>query len=73
MHHQIESINTPANVATRFGNSENVSRIDFHLCAAMRAAKQIRFQYSKPSKKQLVRECLDQLRAFLASSKGARP
>ncbi|WP_157720186.1 hypothetical protein [Pseudomonas prosekii] len=73
MNTQSSLVNTPANVATRFAESENVSRIDFHLSAAMHAANQIRFQYSKPSKNQLVRECLDQLRAFLASSKGARP
>lgn len=73
MHHPNQTINTPANVATPFAASENVSRINFHLSAAMHAANQIRFQYSKPSKNQLVRECLDQLRAFLASSKGVRP
>jgi len=59
--------------APRFAMSENVARSNFHLDAAMSAAKQIRFQYSKPSKNQLVRECLDQLQAFLASSKGVRP
>ncbi|WP_434706689.1 hypothetical protein J3Q07_16530 [Pseudomonas sp. D4-18] len=66
------NINPPANVTTRFAGSENVSRDFAHLTLAMNAAKQIRFQYSKPAKKQLVRECLDQLRAFLAYSKGAR-
>lgn len=70
---QITQGNTPANIAPRFLQSQNVARNDFHLCAAMSAAKQIRFQYSKPSKTKLVRECLDQLRAFLASSKGVRP
>ena len=59
--------------APRFLQSQNVARNDFHLSAAMSAAKQIRFQYSKPSKTKFVRECLDQLRAFLASSKGVRP
>ncbi|AZE53650.1 hypothetical protein C4K03_1479 [Pseudomonas synxantha] len=59
--------------APRFSIAENVARGNFHLNAAMTAAKQIRFQYSKPSKNQLVRECLDQLQAFLASSKGVRP
>ena len=66
-------VNTPASVATQFGSGENVSRSNFHINAAMSAAKQIRFQYSKPSKRQLVRECLDQLQAFLASSKDVRP
>ena len=65
-------VNTNAS-APRFATSENVARSDFHLNAAMSAAKQIRFQYSKPSKNKLVRECLDQLQAFLASSKGVRP
>lgn len=73
MHQSIQTINTPANVATRFAGSENVSPSFPHLTSAMNAAKQIRFQYSKPAKQQLVRECLDQLRAFLAYSKGARP
>ena len=59
--------------APRFLQSQNVARSNFHLNAAMSAAKQIRFQYSKPSKNKLVRECLDQLQAFLASSKGVRP
>lgn len=69
----ITNINTPANVATRFSQSENVSPAFFHLSLSMNAAQQIRFQYSKPAKKQLVRECLGQLQAFLASSKGVRP
>lgn len=73
MHQSIQTINTPANVATRFAGSENVSPSFPHLTSAMNAAKQIRFQYSKPSKNKLVRECLDQLQAFLASSKGVRP
>ncbi len=73
MHHQTETINTPINPAPRFSIAENVALNDFHLSAAMSAAKQIRSQYSKPSKTKLVRECLDQLRAFLASSKGVRP
>ena len=59
--------------APRFLQSQNVARSNFHLNAAMTAAKQIRFQYSKPSKNKLVRECLDHLQAFLASSEGARP
>lgn len=65
-------VNTNAS-APRFAISENVARNNFHLDAAMSAAKQIRSQYSKPSKNKLVRECLDQLQAFLASSKGVRP
>ncbi|NNA20430.1 hypothetical protein HBN70_06580 [Pseudomonas lundensis] len=73
MHQSIQTINTPASVAPRFLQSQNVSRCNFHLDAAMSAAKQIRFQYSKPSKNKLVRECLDHLQAFLASSEGARP
>lgn len=72
MHSSIDTSNSQANVATRFAGPENVSRDFAHLTLAMNAAKQIRFQYSKPAKKQLVRECLDQLRAFLAYSKGAR-
>jgi len=72
MHSSTDTGNTPANVATRFAGSENVSLAFDHLTSAMDAAKQIRFQYSKPAKQQLVRECLDQLRAFLAYSKGAR-
>lgn len=66
----VQALNNPA---PRFLQSQNVARNDFHLSAAMSAAKQIRSQYSKPSKTKLVRECLDQLRAFLASSKGVRP
>ncbi|WP_338568781.1 hypothetical protein V6L78_19880 [Pseudomonas canadensis] len=73
MNTQSTPVNTPNNLAPRFSQSENVARSNFHLNAAMSAAKQIRFQYSKPSKNQLVRECLDQLQAFLASSKGVRP
>lgn len=72
MQHLTEG-NTPHDAAPRFSISENVAQSNFHLNAAMSAAKQIRFQYSKPSKNQLVRECLDQLQAFLASSKGVRP
>lgn len=70
---QITQGNTSNNFAPRFSKDENVARSNFHLNAAMSAAKQIRFQYSKPSKNKLVRECLDQLQAFLASSKGVRP
>lgn len=66
----VQALNNPA---PRFLQSQNVARKNFHFDAAMSAAKQIRFQYSKPSKNQLVRECLDQLQAFLASSKGVRP
>ncbi|MDN6861915.1 MULTISPECIES: hypothetical protein [Pseudomonas] len=66
----VQALNNPA---PRFLQSQNVARSNFHLNAAMSAAKQIRFQYSKPSKNKLVRECLDQLQAFLASSKGVRP
>lgn len=66
----VQALNNPA---PRFSQSENVARCNFHLDAAMSAAKQIRFQYSKPSKNKLVRECLDHLQAFLASSEGARP
>ncbi|OKO50335.1 hypothetical protein [Pseudomonas sp. BTN1] len=73
MHQHTESINSPNNPAPRFSISENVAPSNFHLNAAMSAAKQIRFQYSKPSKNKLVRECLDQLQEFLASSKGVRP
>ncbi|WP_143519827.1 hypothetical protein [Pseudomonas moraviensis] len=70
---QITQGNTSNESAPRFLQSQNVARCNFHLDAAMSAAKQIRFQYSKPSKNKLVRECLDHLQAFLASSEGARP
>ena len=69
-HIDVQALNNPA---PRFMQSQNVARSNFHLKAAMSAAKQIRSQYSKPSKNKLVRECLDQLQAFLASSKGVRP
>ncbi|GAA0258889.1 hypothetical protein [Pseudomonas rhodesiae] len=68
-----QSIVNSNECAPRFLQSQNVARSNFHLNAAMSAAKQIRFQYSKPSKNKLVHECLDQLQAFLASSKGVRP
>ncbi|MGO3563704.1 hypothetical protein [Pseudomonas helleri] len=73
MNTQTNLVNSPNNLAPRFSQPENVARCNFHLDAAMSAAKQIRFQYSKPSKNKLVRECLDHLQAFLASSEGARP
>lgn len=61
---------TPGNTptpATRFGQSENVSRhLVIHQSAAMRAALLVRSQYSRAAKFQFSRLCLDHLKASLA-------
>ena len=67
MHQSIQTINTPASVATHFRNQNFVSHeLSFHQSAAMYAAKMVRFQYTKESKTKFRRECLDHLKASLA-------
>ena len=68
MHHQTESINTPNNPAPRFLQSQNVAHTrNYHLSAAMHAAHMVRFQYTQGAKNQFKRECLDHLKASLAT------
>lgn len=56
--------------ATRFGDSAFVSHAkSFHQSAAMSAAQMIRFQYTRESKNEFRRECLDHLKASLAHGK----
>ncbi|MGY1880923.1 hypothetical protein [Pseudomonas reactans] len=63
------SVNSSAGVATPFGKFEDVSRhLTTDQSAAMDAALLIGAQYSRESKSQFRRECLDYLRAFLAAA-----
>lgn len=63
MHQTIQS-NTVA-LAPQNANHDFVARNHFEL--AVSAARQVRAQYSRQSKRQLVRECLQHLHAFLAA------
>ncbi|MGF0241229.1 hypothetical protein ACQR3P_18430 [Rhodococcus sp. IEGM1300] len=71
----MNTITTPRNtdhVATLFINSQNVSQPrTTHQSAAMHAALLVRCQYSRESKSQFRRECLDHLKASLAPEKKA--
>lgn len=62
MHTEIETINPKAFVS---------HQVSFHQSAAMYAANMVKFQYTKESKSKFRRECLDHLKASLASGKGA--
>lgn len=67
MHSQNASGNTPEQSATRNAEFENVShKTSFHQSSAMYAAQMVRFQYTKESKNQFKRECLEHLKASLA-------
>lgn len=61
-HNDVQALKNPA---PRNANYENVARSHFEL--ALNAARQVRVQYSHQSKRQLVRECLQHLHAFLAA------
>ncbi|WP_454839686.1 hypothetical protein [Pseudomonas hormoni] len=66
MHNQITPGNT-RHVATLFHQEQNVSQHrNTHQSAAMHAALLVRSQYSRESKSQFRRECLDHLKASLA-------
>ncbi|MHC8342485.1 hypothetical protein [Pseudomonas sp. RT6P73] len=66
MHNQITPGNT-RHIATLLSQSQNVSRLRIdHQSAAMNAALLVRSQYSRQSKSQCRRECLDHLKASLA-------
>lgn len=71
----MNTIATPGNtrhVATLLDHSQNVSqRRTTHQSAAMHAALLVRCQYSRESKTQFRRECLDHLKASLASEQKA--
>ena len=54
--------------APRFLQSQNVAHTrNYHLSAAMHAAQMVRFQYTQGAKNQFRRECLDHLKASLAT------
>lgn len=63
MHLSTQS-NTVA-LAPQNSNHDSVARNHFE--QAVNAARQVRAQYSRQSKRQLVRECLQHLHAFLAA------
>lgn len=63
MHQTIQS-NTVA-LAPQNAHRDFVARNHFE--QAVSAARQVRAQYSRQSKRQLVRECLQHLHAFLAA------
>jgi hypothetical protein len=68
MHNQIPPGN-PHHVVTLFDLSQKVSqRRTTHQSAAMHAALLVRCQYSRESKSQFRRECLDHLKASLTQS-----
>lgn len=72
MQSQSISSNTPTVNAPSFSQAETVSPVrDFHQCAAMHAAQLVRCQYTRESKSQFRRECLDHLKASLESEKKA--
>lgn len=59
-------------VTTLLEHSQNVSQLrTTHQSAAMRAALLVRCQYSRESKTQFRRECLDHLKASLAPEQKA--
>ena len=66
---QIESQSNTAGInAPRFLQSQNVAHTrNYHLSAAMHAAQMFRFQYTQGAKNQFRRECLDHLKASLAT------
>lgn len=62
------AVNSSGDVATLFNNAEKVSRHRAtNQSAAMSTAVLIGIQYSPESKSQFRRECLDHLKASLAS------
>ena len=62
-------VNSSGDVVTLPGEPEKVSRHSvINQSAAMNAALMISGQYSRASKSQLRRECLDYLKAFLAAA-----
>jgi hypothetical protein len=64
------AVNSSGDVATLSGDSEKVSRhLVTNQSAAMNAAVLIGIQYSPESKSQFRRECLDHLKASLASAR----
>lgn len=65
MHTQNLSLQPNNGRAPQNGNHYFVARSHFEL--AVSAARQVRGQYSRQSKRQLVRECLQHLHAFLAA------
>lgn len=65
-----QSVNCPRDVATPSETSEGVSQHRItDQSAAMQAALQVCRQYSRESKSQFRRECLDRLRASLVPAK----
>lgn len=70
MTNNMPSVNSPDDDATPFGSAVKVSRHhDATQSAAMNAAVMIGAQYSPESKSKFRRECLDQLKASLASAR----
>lgn len=65
MHLQDPSIQAPHNGAPQNARHGFVARGHFE--SAVNAARLARSQYSRQSKRQLVRECLQHLHAFLAA------
>jgi len=62
----------PLSVATRLYETQQVSlHCITHQSAAMYAALQVRYQYSRESKFKFSRECLDHLKASLTHSQDA--
>lgn len=59
------SVNSPL-LAPQNGDAQFVAHAkSFHQSAAMYAAQMIKFQYTKESKKQFRRECVEHLKASL--------
>ncbi len=69
MHNPSSPGNTHADPAPQNGTHDFVAHAkSFHQSAAMYAAQMIRFQYTKESKKQFRRECVEHLKASLGRS-----
>ncbi len=67
MHLQDPSIQAPHSGAPQNARHGFVARGHFE--SAVNAARLVRSQYSRQSKRQLVRECLHHLHAFLAAQR----
>lgn len=65
MHMQTQSVQALQRVAPQNANHDFVARGHFE--SAVNAARLVRVQYSHQSKRQLVRECLQHLHAFLTA------
>lgn len=65
MHLQESSIQAPSSLAPQNAKFYSVAR--GHLESAVNAARLVRSQYSRQSKRQLIRECLQHLHAFVAA------